>query len=222
MKFYQKPFTKKIICNLTKEDLSSYDVSFEDLLDDEYMAGDFINDLLNDISSVMEVEFGTNYEMQAAEEENGDVTVVLKPDTEKEEIDDDDFDMVDFSSIDIPDDFEGSIEYSLEDKEAEIFDTGDEESDEYSTYPLCIAFKSLEDVISYSKAMPKLKITSMLYSYKKNYYLQLLGVLTKRDISAIKLASYDFALDSEEFDAAYIAEHGKFICKNPHEKLAQI
>ena len=101
----------------------------------------------------------------------------------------------------------------------------EEVTDQYVNTPLWAILPNLDAAIGLCKKVPKFDgVKSTLFRYGNDYYIKMNFELTRRQISSIILvvAEYASQMFTEEFDGAFLSEHGTVLCEDCVNKLSAI
>lgn len=237
MKF-KKIGEDKIRCVITKEEMEQNGIELGDFVSDQEKTQSFIRDILAEACETLGIETHAKaYSVQMTVMPEGDVALLISPDsntglaTAIEELKKHltglqetlsskpaesagSLPVVASSTKDIPNDAAKATE-----KEK------DEVTDQYLDTPLWAIMSDLDAAIELCKKLPKYEgVKSALYRYGDDYYVKLNFELTRRQISSIVLVVSEFAnqMFTENFDGAFLLEHGKLVCDDCINKLALI
>ena len=231
MKF-KKIGEDKIRCVITKEEMEKNGIELGDFVSDQEKTQSFIRDILAEACETLGIETRAKaYSVQMTVMPEGDVALLISPDsssglataieelkkhltglqetlsTTKAEV------KTPISTKDVP---TRAIKHS---------DKDDEITDQYVDTPLWAIMPNIDSALGLCKKIPKYEgIKSALYKYGKDYYIRLNFKLTRRQISSIILVVSEYAsqMFTEEFDGAFLSEHGDLICDDCVNKLSNI
>lgn len=234
MKF-KKIGKNKIRCVISKEEMLENGMELGDFVSNHEKTQDFIRNVLAEACETLGIEDKAKaYSVQMTVTPDGDVALLISPDMSsgleyalerlKKELSD-----MASSAGDDSDNISTGPNSSAKavpiEKASGISDKSDEVTDQYKNTPLWASLPSLDAVIELCRRMPKYDgIDSMLYRFGDDYYLKLNFELSRRQISSIILvvAEYAVSMFTENFDGAFMVEHGKVICKDCVHRLSEL
>lgn len=239
MKF-KKIGEDKIRCVITKEEMEKNGIELGDFVSDQEKTQSFIRDILAEACDTLGIETHAKaYSVQMTVMPEGDVALLISPDSNSglataiEELKKHLTGLQEtLSTTKVPEG--GTIPVSPtvsstkdipNDKAKLSGDQKDEVTDMYLDTPLWAIMSDIDAAIGLCKRMPKYEgIQSALYRFGDDYYVKLNFKLTRRQISAIILVVAEFAnqMFTENFDGAFLLEHGKLICDDCVNKLSLI